>query len=49
MTRSKVAAGILVTVRLIREIVVRWHQGNLIFEGTRRGAVFTVTLPPFSG
>src|SRR6266853_2325203 len=27
----------------------REHQGQLIYEGSRRGAVFTVTLPPFSG
>src|SRR5712691_1853427 len=27
--------------------VVREHQGQLIYEGSRRGAVFTVTLPPF--
>jgi signal transduction histidine kinase len=26
--------------------IVREHQGQLIFEGSRRGAVFTVTLPP---
>jgi signal transduction histidine kinase len=29
--------------------IVREHQGLLSYEGTRRGAVFTVTLPPFSG
>jgi signal transduction histidine kinase len=29
--------------------IVREHQGHLIYEGNRRGAVFTVTLPPFSG
>src|SRR5438874_4100300 len=29
--------------------VVREHQGQLIYEGSRRGAVFTVTLPPFAG
>jgi len=29
--------------------IVREHQGQLIFEGTRRGAVFTVTLPPHPG
>jgi signal transduction histidine kinase len=34
---------------LIREIVVREHQGQLLFEGSRRGAVFTVVLPPFNG
>lgn len=28
--------------------IVREHQGNLIYEGNRRGAVFTVTLPPFA-
>jgi signal transduction histidine kinase len=27
--------------------IVREHQGQLIYEGNRRGAVFTVTLPPF--
>ncbi|HSP09177.1 MAG TPA: HAMP domain-containing sensor histidine kinase [Candidatus Dormibacteraeota bacterium] len=29
--------------------VVREHQGELLYEGNRRGAVFTVVLPPFSG
>jgi signal transduction histidine kinase len=29
--------------------IVREHQGQLLFEGNRRGAVFTVTLPPFGG
>jgi len=29
--------------------IVREHQGELLFEGTRRGAVFTVVLPPFAG
>lgn len=29
--------------------IVREHQGQLIYEGNRRGAVFTVTLPPFQG
>ncbi len=29
--------------------VIREHQGQLLFEGNRRGAVFTVVLPPFSG
>jgi signal transduction histidine kinase len=28
--------------------IVREHQGELLYEGSRRGAVFTVTLPPFS-
>ncbi len=27
--------------------IVREHQGQLTYEGNRRGAVFTVTLPPF--
>jgi signal transduction histidine kinase len=27
--------------------IVREHQGNLNYEGSRRGAVFTVALPPF--
>jgi signal transduction histidine kinase len=29
--------------------IVREHQGQLLYEGNRRGAVFTVALPPFSG
>src|ERR1700674_2369996 len=29
--------------------IVREHQGQLAYEGNRRGAVFTVTLPPYSG
>jgi signal transduction histidine kinase len=29
--------------------IVREHQGQLNYEGSRRGAVFTVTLPPFPG
>jgi signal transduction histidine kinase len=29
--------------------IVREHQGQLLFEGNRRGAVFTVMLPPFNG
>jgi signal transduction histidine kinase len=29
--------------------IVREHQGELLFEGTRKGAVFTAVLPPFSG
>jgi signal transduction histidine kinase len=29
--------------------IVREHQGQLIYEGNRRGAVFTVALPPFGG
>jgi signal transduction histidine kinase len=29
--------------------IVREHQGQLLFEGGRRGAVFTVVLPPFNG
>jgi len=28
---------------------VREHQGQLLFEGTHRGAVFTVALPPYVG
>jgi two-component system sensor histidine kinase HupT/HoxJ len=27
--------------------IVREHQGELLYEGNRRGAVFTVTLPAF--
>ena len=29
--------------------IVREHQGQLICEGSKRGAVFTVSLPPFAG
>lgn len=29
--------------------IVREHQGQLLFEGSRRGAAFTVVLPPFGG
>src|SRR5439155_24862448 len=29
--------------------IVREHQGQLLFEGNRRGAIFTVVLPPFAG
>jgi len=29
--------------------VVREHQGRLNYEGSRRGAVFTIELPPYSG
>jgi signal transduction histidine kinase len=29
--------------------IVREHQGQLNYEGNRRGGVFTVTLPPFPG
>jgi signal transduction histidine kinase len=29
--------------------IVREHQGQLIYEGNRRGGVFTVALPPFGG
>jgi signal transduction histidine kinase len=28
--------------------IVREHQGQLLYEGSRRGAVFTVVLPPFA-
>ena len=28
--------------------IVREHQGDLVYQGSRRGAVFTVILPPFS-
>jgi signal transduction histidine kinase len=28
--------------------IVREHQGDLTYNGSHRGAVFTVTLPPFS-
>lgn len=37
------------TCRLIKQTVVREHQGELRYDGGNRGAVFTVTLPPFSG
>ena len=29
--------------------IVREHQGQLLYEGNRKGAVFTVVLPSFSG
>jgi signal transduction histidine kinase len=29
--------------------IVREHQGQLTYEGSRRGAIFTVILPPFAG
>jgi signal transduction histidine kinase len=29
--------------------IVKEHQGQLIYEGSRKGAVFTVTLPPYGG
>jgi len=29
--------------------IVREHQGDLKYEGNRRGAQFTVSLPPYSG
>ena len=29
--------------------IVREHQGQLSYNGSSRGAVFTVTLPPYSG
>jgi signal transduction histidine kinase len=29
--------------------IVREHHGQLLFEGNRRGAIFTVTLPPAGG
>jgi signal transduction histidine kinase len=29
--------------------IVREHQGRLLYEGDKRGAVFTVVLPPASG
>jgi two-component system sensor histidine kinase PilS (NtrC family) len=29
--------------------IVKEHQGDLRYEGNRRGGVFTVTLPPFAG
>jgi signal transduction histidine kinase len=29
--------------------IVKEHQGQLLYEGNRRGAVFTVMLPPFVG
>jgi signal transduction histidine kinase len=29
--------------------IVREHQGELLYEGNRRGAVFTAVLPPYAG
>lgn len=40
---------LIVSDHLVWEQRIRWHQGDLLYEGTRRGAVFTVALPPFSG
>jgi len=34
---------------LTREVGVREHQGQLLNDPNRRGAVFTVALPPFGG
>jgi hypothetical protein len=28
---------------------IQEHRGDLVYEGNRRGAIFTVTLPPFAG
>jgi two-component system sensor histidine kinase PilS (NtrC family) len=28
--------------------IVREHQGDLVYQGSRHGAIFTVTLPPYS-
>ena len=28
--------------------IIREHQGQLLYEGNRKGAVFTVTLPPYA-
>jgi uncharacterized membrane protein YqjE len=29
--------------------IVREHRGDLVYEGSHRGAIFTVVLPPFGG
>lgn len=29
--------------------IIREHQGQLLYEGNRKGGVFTVVLPPFGG
>jgi len=34
--------------RFIKEVAARGHQGELLYTGGRRGAVFTVVLPPFA-
>ena len=47
-TSGREGSGLFPT-QLIQEKLARWHQGQLIYEGSGRGAVFTVTLPPFAG
>lgn len=39
----------LLPTQLIDEGLVRRHRGDRVYEGTRRGAVFPVILPPFGG
>ena len=34
---------------LLYEDHLRGHQGEFLYEGKLRGAVFTITLPPFAG
>jgi signal transduction histidine kinase len=29
--------------------IIKEHQGDLRYEGSQRGGVFTVTLPPYAG
>jgi len=47
--RSRSSGRQVDKVRLIQEVAVRWHQGQLLFAGTRRNAVFTVVLSPSAG
>jgi hypothetical protein len=47
-TSGREGSGLFPT-QLIQEKLARWHQGQLLFEGNRRGAVFTVVLPTFVG
>ncbi|HEY2437280.1 MAG TPA: hypothetical protein VGH93_08860 [Solirubrobacteraceae bacterium] len=37
----------VIILSVIREPLVRRHQGQLVYEGNRHGAVFTVVFPPF--
>jgi len=49
LQRGRRSQGRLAVPALIYEDRVRWHQGELLLEGTRRGAIFTGVLPPFAG
>jgi hypothetical protein len=47
--RTSIDRSALQPTHFIEQTVVREHQGQLIYEGSHRGAVFAVTLPPFPG